>query len=141
MSVGNPLFPDAFLGISRRRATASRNLLYNCFSSVKYRTETERGKERRSKPRGKKRGDRSPSVDAVSPLSTTLGCVGYPAVMMDDMFLEFEDDLDNIAGGSSSVGDNAESSSQQHATSTPRRRVQSQLLKLERHVAINGRIR
>ncbi|KAA0066296.1 CACTA en-spm transposon protein [Cucumis melo var. makuwa] len=57
----------------------------------------------------------------------------------DDIFLQFEDDLDNIAGGSSSVGDNTESSSQQ-ATPTPRRRAQSQLLELERHVAINGHI-
>ncbi|KAL4020670.1 hypothetical protein IC575_019451 [Cucumis melo] len=58
----------------------------------------------------------------------------------DDMFLQFEDDLDNnIAGGSSSVGDNTESSSQQ-TTPTPRRRAQSRLLELERHVAINGRI-
>ncbi|KAA0051760.1 CACTA en-spm transposon protein [Cucumis melo var. makuwa] len=56
------------------------------------------------------------------------------------MFLEFEDDLDNIAGGSSSVGDNTVSSSQQPATSTPRRRAQSRLLELECHVAINGRI-
>uniref|UniRef100_A0A9I9E832 CACTA en-spm transposon protein n=1 Tax=Cucumis melo TaxID=3656 RepID=A0A9I9E832_CUCME len=58
---------------------------------------------------------------------------------MDDMFLQFEDDLDNIAGGSSSVGNNTGSFSQQ-ATPTPRRRVQSRLLELERHVAINGRI-
>uniref|UniRef100_A0A9I9E8I5 CACTA en-spm transposon protein n=1 Tax=Cucumis melo TaxID=3656 RepID=A0A9I9E8I5_CUCME len=59
---------------------------------------------------------------------------------MDDMFLQFEDDLDNnIAGGSSSVGDNTESSSQQ-ATPTPRRRAQSRLLELECHVAINERI-
>ncbi|TYJ97087.1 CACTA en-spm transposon protein [Cucumis melo var. makuwa] len=57
----------------------------------------------------------------------------------DDMFLQFEDDLDNIAGGSSSVGDNTGSSSQQ-TTPTPRRRAQSRLLELERHVAINGRI-
>ncbi|KAL0546498.1 hypothetical protein IC582_016408 [Cucumis melo] len=57
----------------------------------------------------------------------------------DDMFLQFEDDLDNIAGGSSSVGDNTGSSSQQ-MTPTPRRRAQSRLLELERHVAINGRI-
>uniref|UniRef100_A0A9I9EKC2 CACTA en-spm transposon protein n=1 Tax=Cucumis melo TaxID=3656 RepID=A0A9I9EKC2_CUCME len=57
----------------------------------------------------------------------------------DDMFLQFEDDLDNIAGGSSSVGDNTGSSSQQ-MTSTPRRRAQSRLLELKRHVAINGRI-
>ncbi|KAA0063396.1 CACTA en-spm transposon protein [Cucumis melo var. makuwa] len=55
------------------------------------------------------------------------------------MFLQFEDDLDNIAGGSSSVGDNTGSSSQQ-TTPTPRRRAQSRLLELERHVAINGRI-
>ncbi|TYK11881.1 CACTA en-spm transposon protein [Cucumis melo var. makuwa] len=56
------------------------------------------------------------------------------------MFLQLEDDLDNnIAGGSSSVGDNTESSSQQ-ATPTPRRRAQSRLLELERHVTINGRI-
>ncbi|KAA0037142.1 CACTA en-spm transposon protein [Cucumis melo var. makuwa] len=57
----------------------------------------------------------------------------------DDIFLQFEDDLNNIAGGSSSVGDNTGSSSQQ-TTPTPRRRAQSQLLELEGHVAINGRI-
>ncbi|KAL0546937.1 hypothetical protein IC582_016856 [Cucumis melo] len=57
----------------------------------------------------------------------------------DDMFLQFEEDLDNIAGRSSSVGDNTGSSSQQ-TTPTPRRRAQSRLLELERHVAINGRI-
>ncbi|KAA0056292.1 CACTA en-spm transposon protein [Cucumis melo var. makuwa] len=50
----------------------------------------------------------------------------------------FKDDLDNIAGGSSS-GDNMGSSSQQE-TSTPRRHAQSRLLELERHVTINGRI-
>ncbi|TYK10969.1 CACTA en-spm transposon protein [Cucumis melo var. makuwa] len=59
---------------------------------------------------------------------------------MDVMFLEFEDDLDNIVGGSSSMGDNTESSSQQPVTPTPKRRAQSRLLELERHVAINGRI-
>ncbi|TYK31695.1 CACTA en-spm transposon protein [Cucumis melo var. makuwa] len=58
----------------------------------------------------------------------------------DDMFLQFEDDLDNIAGGSSSVGDNTAGSSSQQTTPTPRRRMQSRLLELERHVAINGRI-
>ncbi|KAL0559072.1 hypothetical protein IC582_003661 [Cucumis melo] len=57
----------------------------------------------------------------------------------DDMFLQFEDDLDNIAGGSSSVGDNTGFYSQQ-ATPTPRRCAKSRLLELERHVAINGRI-
>ncbi|KAA0047152.1 hypothetical protein E5676_scaffold109G00260 [Cucumis melo var. makuwa] len=51
----------------------------------------------------------------------------------DTMFLEFEDDLDNIAGGSSSVGDNRGSSSQQPTTPTPRRCVQSRLLELECH--------
>ncbi|KAA0041031.1 CACTA en-spm transposon protein [Cucumis melo var. makuwa] len=56
-----------------------------------------------------------------------------------DMFLQFEGDLDNIAGGSSSVGDNTGSSSQQ-TTPTPRKRAQSRLLELEHHVAINGRI-
>ncbi|TYK11065.1 CACTA en-spm transposon protein [Cucumis melo var. makuwa] len=58
----------------------------------------------------------------------------------DDMFLQFEEDLDNIAGGSSSVGDNTAGSSSQQTTPTPRRRAQSRLLELERHVAINGRI-
>uniref|UniRef100_A0A1S4DZ93 CACTA en-spm transposon protein n=1 Tax=Cucumis melo TaxID=3656 RepID=A0A1S4DZ93_CUCME len=56
----------------------------------------------------------------------------------DVMFLEFEDDLDNLAGGSSSVGDNAGSSSQPPATQTPRRRVQSRLLELECHVVVYG---
>ncbi|KAA0051953.1 CACTA en-spm transposon protein [Cucumis melo var. makuwa] len=63
-----------------------------------------------------------------------------PTYLSDAMFLEFEDDLDNIAGGLSSVDDNTMSSSQQPATPTPRRRVQSRLLELEYHVAINGRI-
>ncbi|TYJ99419.1 CACTA en-spm transposon protein [Cucumis melo var. makuwa] len=61
----------------------------------------------------------------------------------DAIFLEFEDDLYNIAGGSSSVDDNTtRSSSQQPATPTPtpRRRAQSRLLELECHVAINERI-
>ncbi|KAA0053771.1 CACTA en-spm transposon protein [Cucumis melo var. makuwa] len=57
----------------------------------------------------------------------------------DDIFLQFEDDLDNIAGESSSVGDNTGSSSQQ-TIPTPRRCAQSRLLELERHVAINGHI-
>ncbi|KAA0063052.1 CACTA en-spm transposon protein [Cucumis melo var. makuwa] len=48
----------------------------------------------------------------------------------DAMSLEFADDLDNLAGGSSSVGDNSGFSSQPSATSTPRRRAQSRLLEL-----------
>ncbi|TYJ98632.1 CACTA en-spm transposon protein [Cucumis melo var. makuwa] len=59
----------------------------------------------------------------------------------DAMFLEFEDDLDNdLVEGLSSMGDYAGLSSQPSATPTPRRRVQFQLLELERHVAVNGRI-
>ncbi|TYK00061.1 CACTA en-spm transposon protein [Cucumis melo var. makuwa] len=58
----------------------------------------------------------------------------------DDMFLQFEVDLDNIAGGSSSVGDNTAWSSSQQTTPTPRRRAHSRLLELECHVAINERI-
>uniref|UniRef100_A0A9I9E5X0 CACTA en-spm transposon protein n=1 Tax=Cucumis melo TaxID=3656 RepID=A0A9I9E5X0_CUCME len=58
----------------------------------------------------------------------------------DDIFLQFEDDLDNIAGGSSSVGDNTGEMFSQQMTPTPRRRAQSRLLELERHIAINGRI-
>ncbi|KAA0053101.1 CACTA en-spm transposon protein [Cucumis melo var. makuwa] len=58
----------------------------------------------------------------------------------DAIFLEFEDDLDNLAGRSSSLGDNAGSSSQPPATPTPKRRAQSGLLKLEHHVATNMRI-
>uniref|UniRef100_A0A9I9EEW7 Gamma-aminobutyrate transaminase POP2 n=1 Tax=Cucumis melo TaxID=3656 RepID=A0A9I9EEW7_CUCME len=44
----------------------------------------------------------------------------------DTMFFKFEDDLDNLAG---------RSSSQPPATPTPRGRAQSRLLKLELHVA------
>ncbi|KAA0048581.1 CACTA en-spm transposon protein [Cucumis melo var. makuwa] len=58
----------------------------------------------------------------------------------DVMFLEFEDNLDNIAGGSSSVWATmrVRSSSQLPATPTLRRHAQSQLLELERHITING---
>ncbi|KAA0048719.1 uncharacterized protein E5676_scaffold265G00200 [Cucumis melo var. makuwa] len=42
---------------------------------------------------------------------------------MDTMFLEFKDDLDNLAERSSSVGDNVVSSSQPPGTPTPKRRV------------------
>ncbi|KAA0067855.1 CACTA en-spm transposon protein [Cucumis melo var. makuwa] len=72
-----------------------------------------------------------------------LGIMSYTRnnfLKTDTMFLEFKDDLDNLAGGSSSVGDNAGSSSQPPATPTPRRRAQSRLLVLERHVVVNGRI-
>ncbi|KAA0033996.1 CACTA en-spm transposon protein [Cucumis melo var. makuwa] len=113
-------------------------------------TETERENERRSRE-GRRENRRSRPVfcrrrsssslatvlAAVQPLSATLAIMSYRRsnfMETDDMFLQFEDDLDNnIAGGSSSVGDNT-------ATPTPRRRAQSRLLELERHVAINGRI-
>ncbi|KAA0059631.1 CACTA en-spm transposon protein [Cucumis melo var. makuwa] len=58
----------------------------------------------------------------------------------DAMFLEFTDNLDNLTGGSSSVGDNSKSSSQPSATSTPKRRAQSEFLELEHYSAANGRI-
>ncbi|TYK29887.1 CACTA en-spm transposon protein [Cucumis melo var. makuwa] len=102
--------------------------------------------KREEKPRGEKRESSSsfrfspPSLAAVlaaiQPPSATLAIMSYRRsnfMETDDMFLQFEDNLDNnIAGGSSSVGDNTESSSQQ-ATPTPRRRAQSRLLELERH--------
>ncbi|KAA0044988.1 gamma-aminobutyrate transaminase POP2 [Cucumis melo var. makuwa] len=58
----------------------------------------------------------------------------------DVMFLKFAGDLDNLAGGSSSVGENSESSSQPSATLTPKRHTQSRLLELECYVTGNGRI-
>ncbi|KAA0067787.1 CACTA en-spm transposon protein [Cucumis melo var. makuwa] len=67
--------------------------------------------------------------------------LSYPSnnfMETDATFLEFEDDLDNLAGGSSSMGNNAGSSSQPPATPTPRIRAQSRLLELEHHVTING---
>uniref|UniRef100_A0A9I9EI85 CACTA en-spm transposon protein n=1 Tax=Cucumis melo TaxID=3656 RepID=A0A9I9EI85_CUCME len=112
-------------------------------------TETESKKERkRGKKRGRDRRSREkiepfhrrsaavspPSLATVPPTSANLGCVGYPTVMVASVVWR-----DNIVKGSSSVGDNTESSSQQ-ATPTPRRLTQSRLLELERHVAINGRI-
>ncbi|KAA0042253.1 hypothetical protein E6C27_scaffold824G00340 [Cucumis melo var. makuwa] len=65
MSIRNAPFPDAFWGISRRRDTVSENPLFNP-SSVFYRTEIERGKERRSQEG--KREIRRPSA-AVPPPS------------------------------------------------------------------------
>uniref|UniRef100_A0A9I9E1U9 CACTA en-spm transposon protein n=1 Tax=Cucumis melo TaxID=3656 RepID=A0A9I9E1U9_CUCME len=55
-------------------------------------------------------------------MSTGIMSLSYPRhnfLETDAMFLEFEDELDNLAGGSSSVGDNAKS---------------------ERHVTVHGRI-
>ncbi|KAA0038746.1 CACTA en-spm transposon protein [Cucumis melo var. makuwa] len=106
--------------------------------------------KREEKPRGEKRESSSPfrvsppSLAAVQPPSATLAIMSYQRsnfMETDDMFLQFEDDLDNnIARGSSSVGDNTAESSSQQSIPTPRRRAQSRLLELERHVAINGRI-
>ncbi|KAA0040895.1 CACTA en-spm transposon protein [Cucumis melo var. makuwa] len=140
MSIGNAPFYDAFRGISRRRDTASGNLLFNHFSSVIYRTKTER-ESREGRRENRRR--RSVFCRRRSPpsLAAVLAAVQPPSATLGDMFLQFEDDLDNnIAGGSSSVGDNTAESSSQQATPTPRRRAQSRLLELERHVAINGRI-
>ncbi|KAA0065696.1 CACTA en-spm transposon protein [Cucumis melo var. makuwa] len=58
---------------------------------------------------------------------------------MDVMFLEFADKLNNPAGGSSSMGENS-NTSQPSATSTLRRRAQSRLLVLESYIAANGQI-
>ncbi|TYJ98643.1 hypothetical protein E5676_scaffold507G00280 [Cucumis melo var. makuwa] len=49
MSIGNSPVSNAFWGISRRCGTGSGNPFFNRFSSVFYITETERGKERRSR--------------------------------------------------------------------------------------------
>ncbi|TYK05098.1 CACTA en-spm transposon protein [Cucumis melo var. makuwa] len=142
--------PKSHLIMYCRKMAAHINndkLLDHCFQDSltgKTRGEAERGEERIivAVPCSATVARRCPL-----PPSATLGCVGYPAVMVasvvwrDDMFLQFEDDLDNnIAGGSSSVGDNTAEFSSQQATPTPKRRAQSRLLELERHVAINGRI-
>ncbi|TYK29717.1 CACTA en-spm transposon protein [Cucumis melo var. makuwa] len=54
------------------------------------------------------------------------------------MFLEFENDLDNLTEGSFTVDDNSRSSSQPPTTLTPRKRAQSRLLELERYVTTNA---
>ncbi|KAL0540108.1 hypothetical protein IC582_024337 [Cucumis melo] len=82
-------------------------------------------------------------IECLFSMSTAIMSSSYRrnnVMETDAMFLEFEDDLDNIAGRSSSMGKNTRSSSQRPATPTLRRRVQSRLLELECHVAINGRI-
>ncbi|KAA0056757.1 CACTA en-spm transposon protein [Cucumis melo var. makuwa] len=56
-----------------------------------------------------------------------------------EMSLEFVEDLDNPAEGSSSVGDNS-GSSQPFMTPTPKRRAQSRLLELELYVVADERI-
>ncbi|XP_050945494.1 uncharacterized protein LOC127150847 [Cucumis melo] len=115
-------------------------------------TETERRRKRKEKKK-KSPPLKFPVVPPPSVADRPRRCSSSPSATLaimsyrrsnfmetDDMFLQFEDNLDNnIAGGSSSVGDNTGSSSQQ-TTPTPRRRAQSRLLELERHVAINGRI-
>uniref|UniRef100_A0A9I9EK64 CACTA en-spm transposon protein n=1 Tax=Cucumis melo TaxID=3656 RepID=A0A9I9EK64_CUCME len=148
MSIGNTVIPDAFLGNS---PTRWRREIPFIIDSVLYFTEPKpKGKGRRENHRGFAVCSSSPSIPsslpslAVPPPSATLAIMSssYPRNFMktDAMFLEFEDDLDNITGGLSSVGDDTGSSSQQPATPTPRRRAHSRLLELERQVAINGRI-
>ncbi|TYK00236.1 CACTA en-spm transposon protein [Cucumis melo var. makuwa] len=120
MSIRNNGIPNAFLGIFQRRAIASGNPLYKRFSYVFHRTETERGKG------GENHVEASvpsslllppsipsslPSLAAVLPPSVTLAIMSSSYrrnnfIETDAMFLEFEDDLDNMVGGSSSVGDN-----------------------------------
>ncbi|KAA0053553.1 CACTA en-spm transposon protein [Cucumis melo var. makuwa] len=55
----------------------------------------------------------------------------------DAMFLKFIQDLNNLVGGSSSMGDN---SSTTKPSPTSRRHAQSRLLKLEHYVHTNRRI-
>ncbi|KAA0060628.1 CACTA en-spm transposon protein [Cucumis melo var. makuwa] len=57
---------------------------------------------------------------------------------IDVMFIEFSKELDNPAGGSSSMGNNSTCTSQPSATPTPRRHAQSRLLKLDRYIVTNG---
>ncbi|KAA0048547.1 CACTA en-spm transposon protein [Cucumis melo var. makuwa] len=56
---------------------------------------------------------------------------------IDAIFLEFTEDLNNLAGGSSSMDNNLGTT---QPSPTPRRRAQSRLLELERYVHTNGKI-
>ncbi|TYJ98059.1 CACTA en-spm transposon protein [Cucumis melo var. makuwa] len=141
-NVGNKGFPDAVNTVSREESGK------HSFPTITKASESIRRKNE-LKPRGEKRGEAESAVAifvALPPPSTTLAPIEHEEEIeefhLEDempMNVGFEDDLDNIAGGSSSVGDNTGSSSQQ-TTPTPRKRPQSRLLELERHVAINGRI-
>ncbi|KAA0037193.1 CACTA en-spm transposon protein [Cucumis melo var. makuwa] len=144
-NVENKVFPDA---INTASGEASGKHSFPMHHENVSKTEIERGKKRRSRePSPFPSPFRSCSAAVChrcpSPPSATLAIISYRRLNFmetDDMFLQFEDDLDNIAGESSSVGDNTAGSSSQQTTPTPRRCVQSRLLKLECHVAINGRI-
>ncbi|KAA0065518.1 CACTA en-spm transposon protein [Cucumis melo var. makuwa] len=163
---GKGVFPDAVnsasSGVGNRGF--SRRRVKRWEKEPKPRGEKERRRRSRRRPSPSFKFPFVPSPSVVdrprrcpSPPSATLVMVAFSVLNLlvsrgvimsyrrsnfmetDDMFLQFEEDLDNIAGGSSSVGDNTGSSSQQ-TTPTPRRRAQSRLLELKRHVAINGRI-
>ncbi|KAA0067413.1 putative transposase [Cucumis melo var. makuwa] len=93
MSVGNSLFSDAFWSISRRRDTASGKPIFNRFSSVftelkpRVKKRGREGKREEEIVEAERRWNRSaavspPSLAAVPLPSATLGCVGYPAVMV-----------------------------------------------------------
>ncbi|KAA0059086.1 gamma-aminobutyrate transaminase POP2 [Cucumis melo var. makuwa] len=132
MSVGNTLILDDIKGISRRFRAASGDPLFKCFSSVLHRIESERERENREtkihrRPFRRRCRPSPPSsatlvMVAFFVLNLLLfGMVSRGAIMLSSyarnnfmetnaMFLEFEDNIDNIAGGSSSVGDNAEGS-------------------------------
>ncbi|KAA0040902.1 CACTA en-spm transposon protein [Cucumis melo var. makuwa] len=142
-NVGNKGFPDAV-------NTASGNASGKHYFPTHQESNRNREGKREEKLRREKRESSSlfrvlpSSLVAVQPPSATLAIMSYRRsnfMETDDMFLQFEDDLDNnITRGSSSVGDNTAESSSQQANLTSRRRAQSRLLELERHVAINGRI-
>ncbi|TYK26610.1 CACTA en-spm transposon protein [Cucumis melo var. makuwa] len=129
-NVGNKVFPNA-INTASEEASGKHCFPTHHEGVGKYSSgkgiETERGKERRS--RESRRFCRPSAVVLLSSVTAVhRHCPSPPSAT-----------LDNIAGGSSSVGDNTGSSSQQ-TTPTPRRRAQSRFLELEHHVAINGRI-
>ncbi|KAA0058377.1 CACTA en-spm transposon protein [Cucumis melo var. makuwa] len=83
-------------------------------------------------------------INDVDEHSSHASTISFPRINFletDAMFLEFVDDLDNLAGGSSSVGDNSTwFSSQPSATLIPRRCTQSRLFELECYIVANGQI-
>uniref|UniRef100_A0A9I9EKR5 Uncharacterized protein n=1 Tax=Cucumis melo TaxID=3656 RepID=A0A9I9EKR5_CUCME len=95
MSVRNAPFPDAFRGISRRRDTASGNPLFNRFSSVIYKTETERENERRSRE-GRRENRRCRSVFCRRRSPSSLVAVQPPSATLDFCLLKEKENEDKL---------------------------------------------